>query len=686
MDTASVCPINPGARYYISAIAYVAVVVVFLSIWHWKTTGNVSGPAVAAFMALSSAALIYGRFVLRLSPLPEKLADALTLQFLFGFLLLNTALFILSLAFPWSVGSCFLTLFAVGLATLFVRVKRRKIESETTARVPDLLCLLISGIGATLWCSDALSPVIIGEQETVFRFWHDSFAHMRMISTFAQSHGLGTVSDLRMAGAPPFFYHYGSYFSPAAFVSLTGASALEAFTGFQLPFGVLLSGIAAFGLAASLWGPWPGLAASFAVIILPDAYQQGFANRYLSYNFLQQVGLGCLYGVSCAAAAWILILHGCKSGKYTSIVFGYALILLTLAYKSHIFVANSFLAIIYPCLFFTGLRASWRWIVGTALLAFFGVAVWLSQMVEGVPALRPDLTFRSAAQYAKIVLISYESGLFKSFFNWLILPDRPRVIVGLSAAGMLLLSSFGVWIGAFGVMFLLLRKRIKEAAPFFPLFLILNYLVMALGLSLNTGSFGSFDELQNRPLVWAYFGVVSWTSGAAYALAFGNHLPRGGGARVCIVGLVLSSFIIPWHFARDLQNFPTWRGFADLYASFPSASSCLVRAALYIRQHSQSGDVIQDSENDPHMLVGALAERQEFADDWVFGKRSKGLEHRLSDLGWFKATANEADLVAYATKNKIRWYLLRPESKVDWPERFQAKSLFDCDGYRVYHF
>src|SRR5208283_2770162 len=443
-----------------------------------------------------------------------------------------------------------------------------------------------------------------------------------------------------------------------------------------------------FALAASLWGLWPGLAASCAIILLPDAYLQGFASRYLSYDFLQQVTLAGLYGVSCAAAAWIFILNGCKAGRYGSIIIGYALILLTAAYKSQIFIANAFLAMIYPCLFFKGLRSSRRWLVATALLAVFGVAVWLSQKVGEVPPLRPDFSFRSAAGYAIIVLKSYDPGFFKSFFSWLILPGRPRVIVGLSAAAMILLSSLGLWSVAFGVMFLHFRKRIEPAILFFPLFLIVNYLVMVLGLALNTGSIGESDELQNRPVVWAYFGVVSWTAGAAYAWAFGKHLPQGRGIRVCMVMLVLSSFVIPWRFGRDLQTFPAWRGSAgvDQFASFPSSPSCLVRAARYISQHSQSEDVIQDSENDPHMLVGALAERQEFADDWIFGKRLKGLKDRISDLASFKATDSEADLVAFARKNEIRWYLLRPESKVHWPEYFLEKSVFDCDGYRVYRF
>jgi hypothetical protein len=687
-NIAPVCPMDQAARRYIPATMYVTMLIAFLSTWHWKTTGYLSASTVATFATFSSTTLILGSAVLRLSPLSPKLAEGLTLQFLLGFLIFNTALFVLSLAFAWGVAISFLILVAVSLLTLFARGGRPRIASEAPDRVPDLLCLLISGIGATLWCTDGLSPIMIDGQDTVFKFWHDSFAHIRMISTFAQSHGMGTVSDLRMAGAPLFLYHYASYFTPAAIESLTGSDALQMYAGFQLPFGILLTGLAAFALAASLFGSWPGLAASCAIILLPDAYQQGFGNRQLSYNFLQQVNVGALYGVASAAAAWIFILNRCKAGRYGSIIIGYAIILLTVAYKSQIFLANAFLAMIYPCLFFKGLRPSRRWLVGTAFLTLFGVAVWLSQKVEGVPTLRPDFSFQSGGWYTTRLLKSYDLSLFKSLFSWLILPDRPRVIVGLSAAGMILLSSFGLWIGAFAIIFLCLRKRIEAAVLCFPLFLIVNYLIMALGLSLNAGSLGESTELQNRPVVWAYFGVVLWTSGAAYACAFGNRPPRGLAIRVCVIALALASFMVPWHFARDLQTFPAWRGSLswEKFASFPAFPSCLVRAARYIGQHSQSGDVIQDSENDPHMLVGALAEREEFADDWIFGTRSNGLKERINDVATFKATTREADLRAFAIKNKIGWYLLRPESTVRWPEYFRETSVFDCGGYRVYRF
>jgi hypothetical protein len=399
---------------------------------------------------------------------------------------------------------------------------------------------------------------------------------------------------------------------------------------------------------------------------------------------LQQVNLAGLYGVSCAAAAWIFILHGCKSGRYSSIVIGYALILIVAAYKSQIFVANAFLAMMYPCLFFVGLRASKRWLIASALVVLFVIVVQFSQGVQEVPTLSLDFSFLSAGEYARRLLWSYDPGFFKSLFSWLILPPRPRVITGLSAAGMILLASFGVWLAAFGVVFLGLWKRLEPAVLFFPLLLMVNYLVMALCLSLNTAAaLGTVDELQNRPLVWAYFGVVCWTSGAAYALLFGDGLPRRQSTRVGLVVLLLLSFVTPWRFANNFITFPASSGFAsfDEFSSFPS---CLVRAAQYIREHSQNGEVIQDSADDPKMLLGALTERKEFAVDWWIGWRSKALEERLHDLDVFKASKSEADLTAFLSKNKIAWYLLRPDAKVSWPEAYRRKSSFDCNGYQVY--
>src|SRR5438105_14558939 len=245
-------------------------------------------------------------------------------------------------------------------------------------------------MAATLWCTDLLSGVVRDGQNMVYATYGDGFNHVRQISSFAQAHGLKSISDMRMSGQSPPLYHYAFYVGPAALSFLTNSSAYVTFVSFLVPFGILLTGLAAFSLAGSVWGAWPGLAATLTVTLLPDAYQQGFGNKFLSYNFFQQVVPGGSYGVACFAIACIFILDGFERGKLSSIVTGCAVLLVSITYKAHFFVANAFLLMIYPCLFFRGLRMHWRIISAVLLTALFVFVVGLSQNLNEISTLRLD--------------------------------------------------------------------------------------------------------------------------------------------------------------------------------------------------------------------------------------------------------------------------------------------------------
>jgi hypothetical protein len=292
------------------------------------------------------------------------------------------------------------------------------------------------------------------------------------------------------------------------------------------------------------------------------------------------------------------------------------------------------------------------------------------------------LDFSSTGPYAALLFQSYDPGFVRDFFAH-ILYGHPKIISGLLFAGILLLSSFGLWSLASAATFVRLAATLEPAVLFFPLLLVANYLVMAIGLAMNTRApVGHPEEFLNRPVVWAYFGVVTWTAGAAYAFVFGDSPPKGFRTRGFMALLTLSSLIMPWLFGRNLQTFPAWRG--SVFTEFGRFPTCLVNASHYIRENSRSGDVIQDSANDQNLLVGALAERQDFALGWT--SPTKGLKERLDELASFKTMTEETDLIAFAINNDIAWYLLRPETKVFWPVGFLDNFVFDCDGYRVYRF
>ena len=500
----------------------------------------------------------------------------------------------------------------------------------------------------------------------------------------AQAHGIGSIQDIKLAGSAAPIYHFASYISAAAVSALTGTPAIDTYSSFQLPVGIFLTGLAAFVLVASIWGGWPGLAAAVAVVLLPDAYQQGFANRYLSYNFLAQINLGLLYGIACASIAWMFILDGIRRAKAVPILVGHLFLAVCLLYKAHIFVANAFLIMIYPCLFFPGIRPRWRLIVGLAITALFVSVITFSQTIDRVPTLRLDGS--GIGQYIVTLLKDFDAGMFKTFFTQVFKQGQhSKPVEGMYVAAMLLLSTFGLWILATPLLAVATKRRTTGAVFFFPFLIIANYLFMTIGLALDTRGVGTPDELLNRPLVWAYFVVAAWTAGATYFLAAGNHPPQSKKAQAGVVSLLLVAFAGVFFLSSSLQTLPTRQGFGR-YEEFNSVPLCLVKASEYIMQNSLLGDVIQDSENDPRFVVTALTERQLFAGKTTFGGEAKKHQERLNGLAQFLEMRDSKALLAYAAAHKISWYLLHPRAQVSWPETFLQKAVYTCEGFRVYRF
>src|SRR5450830_703505 len=631
----------------------IAMTMAFLAFWHARVTGILSWTALASFVLFVFLCLAYGHAFLVATADLVKNRAGLSFQFLCGFFVLNTLLFMLSLVSPFGMltNVSILSLGALGLAAL--GVKPQPNVNDVHDELPSLLCILVSGLAATLWCSDSQTPLLIQGQTVIYQTWQDTFFHAREISTFAQANGIGTIHDIRMSEAPAQIYHFASYLSAAAISVLTGAPAIDVYSSFQLPLGIFLTGLAAFSLVASIWGGWPALAAVVAVVLVPDAYQQGFANRYLSYNFLAQVNLGMLYGIACVTLAWIFILEGCRHGKVTSILVGYVFLAVCLLYKANIFVANAFLILIYPCLFFLGLRTRWRLIIGTVLVGFFVLVVGFSQTIDRVPVIRLD--FSGVAQYVVQLLRDFDDGLLKTFFTKVFrLEHHSKPVEGLYVAAMLLLSTFGVWIAVTPLVIAAGREKVTAAILWFPILIVANYLVMSIGLAFDTRGIGTPDELTNRPLVWAYFAVVAWTAGGGYYLANGDGLPYGRTAQIFLLGLLCLTPAGPLVFSKNIQTFPTRQGVAR-YEEFNAVPLCLVKAAQHIRDNSHPDEIIQDSKNDRRYIVTALSERQQFAGESIFGRPTKELQKRLDGLTNFRSMRDEGELRSYAESHNISW-------------------------------
>jgi len=661
---------------------FISLLVAFMTIWQERVTGRLSLAAAAGFLLYTVLCWVYGRLFLRILPLWIQRAGGAPLRLLGGYLLFNTALFVVILASPFGlmVDLVALSLFA---AVTVVVLPAEIEEQQSPHRIPQLLSAALSMVGATFWCADALAPPRTDGQTVTFHLWQDLFVHVRYISAFAQSHGFASLSDIQMAGEPLRFYHYAPYASTAAVSLLTGATAYDVFAGFHLPFGIVLIGLAAYSFASSIWGAWPALAATGAVVLLPDAYQQGLANRYLSYNFLQQVNPGGLYGVAGMAIAWMMMFDGCVKRKHSSILIAYILAGLTVFYKAQIFVANAFLILIYPCLFFAGVRTRWRVLTGVILATLFVAVVTLSQRVSFVPTLRLDGS--SGGEYISQLLTDFDPGTVKSFFTRVMFGyGYTRLLRAVYAVGMLSLCTFGAWTLITPSVGLWMKRRAPAPILLFPALIVGNYLTMSLGLAMDPHGIGTKDEFLNRPLVWAFFSVVAWTAGAAYFLAFGDKLPKSGLSRGVLATFAFMALATPLVFSQNLQTFPV-RGLVR-FEEFNGVPECLVGAATFVRSHSRSEEILQDSEEDFHFAVTGLSERQSFAIKNFFGVEGDRLRDRLNDLSSFKQMSTAADLKSFAARHNISWYILRPESQVMWPDQFRDNSAFTCGRYRVYHF
>lgn len=665
-------------------LAAVAMIVMFLSLWHIRVTGHLSWLAFGTLVAFVLVCLAYGNAFAAATARLARNEAGIPFQFLSGFLVFNTLLFFVSLVSPYGMLRNVVALAIGALLLVFLRVRPHPDLTGDHDELPSLLCIVVVGVAATLWCSDAQAPLLKQGENVVYQTWQDAFFHVRQISAFAQARGISTVQSIRMSEVPAQIYHYASYLSAAAVHVLAHLPAIDIYTSFQLPLGIFLVGLAAFSLIASIWGVWPALASAVAVVLVPDAYQQGFANRYLSYNFLSQVNLGMLYGISCAAMAWIFVLEGCRQGKLGAILVGYLFLAACLFYKAHIFVANSFLLLVYPCLFFVGMKLRQRLVIGAAFAAIFVAAVSFSQTTGKVPVLRLDGS--GIGHYIVLLLRNFDEGLLKTLFSQAFILEQHSKPVELAyAIAMLSTSTFGLWIVAAPLVAVAGRAKFGAATLSFPFLIVANYMVMSIGLALDTYGVGTPDELLNRPLVWAYFALATWTAGGAYFLAFGNELPRRLMARSVLLALLCIAMIAAPTFSKNLQTFPAQQGFAS-YEQFNSVPLCLVKAARFVRDNSRPEEIIQGSKNDPRFVVTALSERQLYAGESIFHGPGPELRKRLDSLADFRAMSDAAELRRYAYANRISWYLLHPDSQVGWPESFLNQAVFDCDGYRVYHF
>jgi hypothetical protein len=669
---------NTAPTYRYSDLAAVFALAVVVALWAAVADRSFSWRALLACEAAFFAFYMVGSLFAGWGALATGVLFDLPLRLLLGYAAVNTALFALAWVSPLGIAANFALVFVVA-ASLFMVARPQRLTSNRADSV-GLLALALSILAATLWCQDTIRPTVLQNDNLVFRPWIDGFYHAVHVRIFGDGHGRATLEDWRMAGIPARLYHYGIYLTPALIKHASGMHSYAAFAGILAPLGVLFTGLAAYALFGTFWGPWPGLTACAALLLLPDGAQQGMQNPFMSYSWLSQISPGVPYGVALLGAAWLFVILGCQRGSVVQLAAGWLVGGVVIVYKAHFFIASAFLLLLVPTLFFRrplGLRKRLLWVA--AALAVYLVALVLVQKVPGVPPVVFDGS--SIAPVMKLIKGFTTPGPLRAFLDEHVGMASPLSANLFLGGPFVLIAALGLFVPIVVVLVVRLRSRTFPLMTWFPLLLIANFMAMFLGLALDFSS-STPDELSHRPFVLMYFGVVTWVGGAAGHLLFeSQRLARF--ARPAVIAVAAVLLVTPLFFGANVHRM--WA--MPMFSGVP-VPTALVQVTDFLREHSDARDVFQDSGFDRTYTMAALAERRTFVSHTLtrVAHNSDLVDERSDAIERFMRLRDPEVITGTARRLGFQWFLLDPDDRVDWPDPVVSRPTFERSGFRLYRF
>ena len=670
---------RPSTAPTYSAVDLVAVslIAAVVAVWVEAAGGTFSFLALLACEAVFLAFYLVGSLVAGWRALAAGVLFELPLRLLVGYAVINTALMMLAWLSPLGIVANFGILFAIAAAIFIAARPAKKQSPDDTV---GLLVIGLSLIAATLWCQDSIRPTSLDGNTVVFKPWVDGFYHAVHIRIFGASHGAASIEDFRMVGVAARLYHYGVYFTPAFVKQASGIHSYTAFAGILAPMGVFFTGLAAYALVGSLWGEWPGFAACAALLLLPDGAQQGMRNTFMSYHWLTQISPSATYGLALLAVAWLFVLRGCTQGNRLQLVAGWLVAGILALYKLHFFIASALLLWLLPPLFFrSGIGRAKRALWSVAAVGVFLLTMVFVRKIPGVPLIRLDGS--SVGEILRLVKGFSPPGILREFLESRVGKQSSLLSNLLVGAPFILLAALGLFVPLLGMLALWLRKHTSPLLALFPFLLMANFLAMFFGLALDFRR-STPDELSHRPVMVLYFIVVTWVGGAG-ALWLVESRRLGRIARPVLIGLAILLLGVPTFFGSGVQRMWAMRMFSSVHVPIG-----LIRAAEYMHNQGSDRDIVQDSQFDRTYTVAALSERRSYASRTMTIMPYHGdlLEERIATVESFMDLRDAAAVVATAGKLGLRWFLLDPGDRVQWPEDIASRPAFALNGFRLYRF
>jgi hypothetical protein len=643
--------------------------------WSFAVEHSLSFASIAILFSIAFGSVLLGHLLCQILFKSIDSLQNVTSYLLVGILLGNVLLFILAFVSPFGIVMNWLFLLAVALGLVwriqgkdFPRIFLVKDYSEV---IVSLGAIFIS----TIWCIELLQPIEWTADFMRMTVWGDVFYHMSEINVFSRVDAISQASDILMGGMPFRPYHYASYLWPALVTRASGASSYLAFASFMLPVGLVVISLSAYILCSSIYGKPAGVVAGLFILLLPDPSQQGFGNLFLGpFHWSIQALPAMPYGLACSALAFASLFSAFRSQRWSLVLTAYVFVISTLLYKAHLFVAISYPALILPELFMGSYSKRQRIFMILGLTLVYAIVIAIANTIPAMPTMRLDGS--GFIPYTSWLNDIQQPGLLKDWINSGFIQSH-RLAKIIFYILFVSITTFG-WIGIVYVfVYWKLRNKVPAYISLFPFVVGGVYLVMALGLALNTGGVGLGEELVQRPFIWAYYVMIVWTCAGAYYCIWGTQWPSLRSAQFSLGIFLLALLAVPMTFSKDIQGHT---GSATLQVPI-----CLYKTAQALEQHSTRDILFQESGGDDSFALMALSNRQGFVVDFHGSRLPAVAQQRLAQLKSIEESKNPQALIDFMKKNGIQYWVNTQEQPFAINPAGTLSPIYQCGAYTLYH-
>lgn len=661
------------------AIASVMMTAVGGSMWQTIASEGFSLPFLIALTGLLFASLSLGVVFCSYFRTSETERIDVVHALFGGLIVVNTLLLFFVLSFPFSTCVNFWIILIAGAILPGFKSVRKSWQQLECGRC-SLAALLIVLLGSGFWSYENLQSLTISPEWIIAHPWKDMFFHATLVSLFAGSSGADSLSNPVIAGQALPIYHFAGYLIPSVMGSVSGVASYSLATGFYAPLGMLFAGLSAFYFGSVLFNRYAGLTAVIGIMLIPDPSYFFLGNRWTSFFFFQQVGVGGSYGVAVLGLAWAFLFKGISTDRYRLLLGALILFAVSATYKVQLIVVYSFAPLIFCCLFFKRLSRITR----VVLPLLYCLSVFI--LVSFSPAIKntPTLSFSTLGIESNIVMIIRNFGpwinswlrpLFESANSYL-----EQLAIGIPVV---LVSTYGIWLPVFALILLVLLRRrssVPFAAPFaaFICFMLINHLIVALCLAPNSRGGGDAFEIIHKTFVWPYFALVVSTSALVGYMISGCSI-REKLSPFIIAATLLVSMIGLFTVStagKTVQSGLTWsESFTN--TRIPRG---LYDSAQFIRQNAAKSAIVQNFDNDGYMILTALGERKSFVLSKIINSNgpAKATKERLNAVSQLFQGKNKADFRNAASALGIDWLVVDaqkiPQSLGDLPAAFESRG------------